>query len=111
MKYREFDQTDWYGFAGATLPSAYRIFDRFDDGSPPLMGLPMQDEVIVIADRVGLYVAFYAEEEDGEEVEYWALDLPYLSRFLMRTILESLPDNITEAVLDEYGFRWFRGGY
>lgn len=93
-EFREFTQTDWYGWAGA---------EPFAGGQPPLIcEVDLTEDgrsAVILLDRNGIEVDFFSEEVDDAEV--WSMDES--NRMLARLIAEGL--DLANANLEELGFK------
>jgi len=88
MKLKPFADNDWDAFAGA---------EEFKDGSDPMIST--EGEALVIADRDGIFV-WLSEDEDC-----WGLELKNLTKRAIVIFAESLPIELTEKDLKEFGFK------
>jgi hypothetical protein len=92
---REFEQYDWDGFAGAE-----EFEDMVTDPSPFYAETEGGDVVIGDADGITVYPA-----DEHEPFQFYFLEVA-LTKTVVRAIMEALPDVLSEAVMDEFGFEY-----
>ena len=90
-KIKPFTESDWDGFAGA---------EEFGPRNPPLIA-ESENGLIVIGDVNGIGVFTGDDPED----EGYSLHLENATEAQVRALMEGMPENITEAVLNDWGFR------
>ena len=95
---REFNKDDWQVFAGtATFPS----------GKLPLVA-EAENGAVVVAGGNGIEV-YPSSDMDEEGYYYLTINGVHdweeeMTQTLARVIMETLPEQITEAALDDFGF-------
>lgn len=98
MNLRNFDKTDWYGFAGAEPPS---------ETQPPMIGeadVPGTSGGIIVVDKNGIGIFIIIKDNPFEENRYFKPISFELGKRLVESWKNTLPDgDLLEAIGFEKG--------